>query len=130
MISKDFYIAYGNLLYAVAMSDGAVQKKEKETILHLVKSKLVPLEDVKDEDGTDLAYYTAFSFETADDTIADVETALQHFIDFVKEKRKKINEEHLQVMKDILLETAKSFGRITKKEQEIIDTFVEMLELA
>jgi uncharacterized tellurite resistance protein B-like protein len=125
MISKDFYIAFGNLLYAVAMSDGAVQKKEKEKILALIKSKLVPLEDIKDENGTDLAYYAEFAFETADDHVDDVETSLQNFLDYVRDHQDRIEKDQLLVMKEILLETAKSHGKITKKEQELINKFAE-----
>lgn len=127
MISKDFYIAFGNLLYALAMSDGAVQNEEKESILKLVKEKLVPLEDITDAMGTDLAYYTEFAFETADDQIKSVEDTLNAFVNYMKEHYHIFSKEQLKVLNSILKEVAKAHGRVTKKEQQIIDMFNSMM---
>lgn len=127
MITKEFYIAFGNLLYALAMSDGAVQQQEKESILKLVKEKLVPSENIKVAMGTDLAYYTAFAFETADEFVQSVEDTLTQFIDYVKEHEEKITREQLKVLISIIKEVAKSYGRVTKKEQEIMDIFNGMM---
>lgn len=127
MITKEFYIAFGNLLYALAMSDGAVQPAEKESVLKLVKEKLVPLENFKDTMGSDLAYYTTFAFETADEQIGGVEDALVLFVDYVKEHEEKIGIEQIKIVNSIIKEVAKSYGRITKKEQEIMDVFNGMM---
>ena len=127
MITKEFYAAFGNLLYALAMSDGAVQQVEKESILKLVKEKLVPLENFKDMNGSDLAHYTIFAFETADDQIESVEDALTQFVDYVKEHEEKLGREQIKVFNSIIKEVAKSYGRVTKKEQEIIDVFNGMM---
>jgi iron-sulfur cluster repair protein YtfE (RIC family) len=127
MISKEFYTAFGNLLYALAMSDGAVQEVEKNSILKLVKEKLVPLENAKDNMGSDLANYAAFAFETADEQIENVEDALSVFVDYVKEHHENISREQLQVLNAIIKEVAKAYGRVTQKEQEIIDTFNGMM---
>ncbi len=127
MISKDFYIAFGNLLYALAMSDGAVQNEEKESILKLVKEKLVPMEDETDAMGTDLAHYTAFAFETADDQLESLEDALNTFVDYMKEHHLIFSKEQLKVLNAILQEVAKAHGRVTKKEQEIMNTFNGMM---
>jgi uncharacterized tellurite resistance protein B-like protein len=127
MITKEFYIAFGNLLYALAMSDGAVQKEEEESIIRLVKEKLVPLESNTDPMGTDLAHYTAFAFETADDQIESVEDALNVFIDYVKSHQEFVSSEQLKILNSIIKEVAKSYGRVTKKEQQIIDLFNGMM---
>lgn len=127
MITKEFYAAFGNLLYALAMSDGAVQQVEKESILKLVKEKLVPLENFKDVNGSDLAHYAIFAFETADDQIQSVEDALTQFLDYVKEHEEKIGIEQIKVFNSIIKEVAKSYGRVTKKEREIIDVFNGMM---
>lgn len=127
MITKEFYAAFGNLLYALAMSDGALQQAEKECILKLVKEKLVPLENFKDVNGSDLAYYAIFAFETADDQIESVEDALTQFVDYVKEHEEKLGREQIKVFNSIIKEVAKSYGRVTKKEQEIIDVFNGMM---
>lgn len=127
MITKEFYTAFGKLLYALAMSDGAVQEVEKNSILKLVKEKLVPLENFKHMNGSDLAHYTTFAFETADDQIESVEDALTQFVDYVKEHEEKIGREQIKVFNSIIKEVAKSYGRVTKKEQEIIDVFNGMM---
>mgnify|MGYP005842172309 CR=1 FL=1 len=109
------------------MSDGAVQPAEKESILKLVKEKLVPLENLKDTMGSDLAYYTTFAFETADEQIEGVEDALVLFVDYVKEHEEKIGIEQIKIFNSIIKEVAKSYGRVTKKEQEIMDVFNGMM---
>jgi len=51
-----FYQNLGKLFYAVAASDKVVREAEVETLINLVKSKWVPIDDFEDEFHVDAAY--------------------------------------------------------------------------
>jgi len=51
-----FYQSLGKLFYAIAASDKIVREAEVETLIQLVKSKWVPMDDFEDEFHLDAAY--------------------------------------------------------------------------
>jgi len=61
-----FYQSLGKLFYAVAASDRIVREAEVETLIQLVKSKWVPLDDFEDEYHVDTAYQIETVFDWLD----------------------------------------------------------------
>lgn len=123
MLNKDFYIAYGKLLYALAKSDGYIQEIEERKIIALVHNKLATIETQNDFSGTDLAYYTAYAFEAAEEFELTLEDALLEFKVYFKLHHLHINQEQKQVLLDVMVEVAKTYGKVSKKEKEIIEKF-------
>jgi hypothetical protein len=107
MIPKHFYIEFGKVLYALAVADGYISEKEKNAVIQLVKDKLAPLEDVPDQFGTDLAFYTEFAFDT-----------------YLKVTKTKIPLPFKKACLDILQTLAKSTGhKVSIEEAGIIKNF-------
>jgi uncharacterized tellurite resistance protein B-like protein len=126
MLNKDFYIIFGKLLYALAKSDGFIQDIEKNKIMDLVKEKMVLIEKQNDFSGTDLAYYTEFAFEAAEEFELTLEDALLEFNSFFKLHHVEFNREQKRVLTEILEEIATIYGKLTTKELEIIKKFKDL----
>lgn len=126
MLNKDFYIIFGKLLYALAKSDGFIQEIEKNKIMELVKDKMVLIEQQNDFSGTDLAYYTEFAFEAAEEFELTLEDALLEFNSFFKLHHVEFNREQKMVLTEILEEIAVIYGKLTTKELEIINKFKQL----
>lgn len=124
MVSKEFYIEFGKVLYALALTDGCISEKEKKSVIELVKKKLAPLENVPDKFGTDLAYYAEFAFETEEDGFDTKEEALSSFNMYLNVTHMRLPKNIKEACLDILKTLAKTSGhKISKDENEIIKNF-------
>lgn len=122
MLSKNFYTEFGKVVYAMAMADGEIQEEERAVLYKTVREELAPLENLTDEFGTDLAFYTLFSFEQEDEIAHDtVEDAFSYFIDYLHLRNFKMTTKARNACINILKRMASSYGRTTKKEEALID---------
>ncbi len=128
MLNKDFYITYGKLLYALAKSDGYLQEIEKEKIIDLVHDKLATIETQNDFSGTDLAFYTSFAFEAAEEFELTVQDALLEFTAHFKFHHLHMSYEQRQVLITVMEDVARIYGKVTKKELSIIEKFKELVQ--
>jgi uncharacterized tellurite resistance protein B-like protein len=126
MLNKDFYITYGKLLYALAKSDGYIQDIEREKIMGLVQNKMALIEKQNDSLGMDLAYYAEFAFETAEDYELTLEDTLLEFNAHFKLHHVHFSEEQKLVLTDVLVEVATIYGKVTKKEEALIEKFKQL----
>jgi uncharacterized tellurite resistance protein B-like protein len=126
MLNKDFYITYGKLLYALAKSDGYIQDIERDNIMNLIQEKMALIEKQNDFSGTDLAYYAEFTFEAAEDFELTLEDALLEFNAHFKLHHVHFSEEQKKVLTDVLEEVATIYGKVTKKETDIIEKFKQL----
>jgi len=124
MIPKHFYIEFGKVLYALAIADGYVSEKEKNAVIQLVKDKLAPLEDMPDQFGTDLAFYTEFAFETEEDFFDSKEAALESFNSYLRVTKMRLPGPFKKACMEILHTLAHSTGhKVSKDENNIIKSF-------
>ena len=127
MLNKDFYITFGKLLYALAKSDGYIQAIEKEKIIALVHDKLASIETQNDFSGTDLAFYTTFAFEAAEEFELTLEDAMLEFRSHFKLHHLQVSDAQKQVLLEVVQEVASTYGKISKREIEIIELFEKMV---
>lgn len=76
---QKLYTSLGYLFYSVAASDGKVRKEESARLKTLIREKWLPLENSRDEFGTDAAHYIGISFEFAIDQHMDPDAAFDRF---------------------------------------------------
>ena len=76
---QDIYESLGYLFYSMAASDGKVRPAEVEKLKALIKEQWLPLENSRDEFGTDAGHYIDFSFDDANDQGMDPEDAFAKF---------------------------------------------------
>ena len=126
-MNKAFYIQYGKVCYAMSMADGEIQDQEKEILRTVVKENLAVLETSEDEYGSNLAYYTLFSFEQEEEQRENLRVAMASFLDWLHTHRIQLSEEVKNALVKVLKKIAQSYGRFTKTEQEVLTTFIDEL---
>ena len=81
---KDFYKELGQLLYAIASSDGQIDKKEVEALQEFVLKELASFEPASDSSGMNLAFYTQFEFEDMENKKAPAQEVFTSFLAYLK----------------------------------------------
>jgi len=120
MIYKNFYVELGNLLYAIAKSDGLISQREWNAVHESVVQKLVPNEPHTDEYGMDAAYYVEMQFETLQEQGADAQDAFTSFIDYVEEHHTAFDERLKKATLAIAETVAGTFRSETSKEYKLL----------
>lgn len=117
---KKFYCELGKLLYAVADVDGKISKKEKAAIHQLVQEKLVCKETHTDEFDTNVANYTEFEFEVAEEQGMSVREAFTSFINYLDANRSRLDKELKETCLVIAEKIAKAYHGDNRTEQKMI----------
>jgi uncharacterized protein YeaO (DUF488 family) len=125
---KEYYAELGKLLYAVADIDGAITQKEKKALQDIIRKELAPAEKIRDEFGTDVAYYAEMEFDFLDEEIADAEAAFESFIDFVEDHHTAFDEKMKKTCLHVAKELASAYHGRNIKENELIEKLKKKLE--
>jgi uncharacterized tellurite resistance protein B-like protein len=108
MIKRErLYDAFGELIYAIAIADGKVQKEEIETLEELLSRHPWAME-------------IKWSFNYEQNKHHSVEEAYKRAIDVCKENGP---DPEYKYLLDVMEQVAEAFGGIIPQEQEIIDNF-------
>jgi hypothetical protein len=127
MKNKEFYSEVGKLLYAMAYIDGVISPEEKKEMQNHLRKDLIPVENNQDEFGTNVANYTEFEFDILEEEIADAETSLQSFIDFMEEHSTAIDEKKKNQCLYLADRIANAYRGTNKSEKKLIKRLKEML---
>jgi len=123
MYPEEFYVQYGKAVYALAMADGDVQGEEREQLMQSIRKELLPLEDKKDEFGSNLAYYILFAFEQLEEQAGGAQQCCNDFIQFIKERRLQVPPETQALLNQVMYRIADAYGGIDPGEQQVLEQF-------
>jgi uncharacterized tellurite resistance protein B-like protein len=108
MIKRErLYDAFGELIYAIALADGAVQKEEIEALNHVLRTH-------------PWAKQIQWSFDYEIENKHSVEDAYQKALDICKENGP---DPEYKYLLQVMTAVAKAFGGIVPQEAELIDNF-------
>jgi len=96
------YQKLGSLFYAIADADKQVRKAEENRLAEKINEIWLPLATVKDEFGTDAAYYIFIVFDHLHAAGADANAAFNDFSDYYHEHAAAFDKE----IKKKILQTA------------------------
>ena len=120
MSTELFYTALGKLLYAVAIADDSISKKEKETISKLISERLLQKEKETDRFGTNDAWITQFSFETSEAMSLKEAEAFENFLGFTHEYRNELTEDELNLCLKLAEHLSESYRHVNNKENKLL----------
>ena len=118
---KQFYKELGRLLYAVAMADKKIQKKEVKALHEFVSRELALSEPTSDSSGMNQAFYTDFEFEQYASQNISIKEAHDSFMKFLDTNVMEIGPELIDKSVEAIEKIAGSFRKINKKERIMID---------
>lgn len=129
MIYKQFYSEIGKLLYAVADVDGVISPAEKKALKDLIRTELVPVENSKDEFGTDSAYYAEFEFDILEEANASPKAAFDSFINFLDNHHSAFDKKLKDATLLVVTKLADAYHKTSKKEEVLINQLKMKLAL-
>lgn len=100
--ARELYENLGKLFYAIAAADKVVRKEEILVLDEIVKKEWLPVEDSRDEFGTDMSFQIEVIFDWYRENGLSAEAAYQKFETFKKEHEWLFNEE----MNNLIWKTA------------------------
>jgi hypothetical protein len=120
MSTELFYTALGKLLYAVALADDTISKKEKTTLSNLISERLLQKEKETDRFGTNNAWITQFSFETSEAMSLKEEEAFESFLEFTHEYRNDLTEDELNLCLKLAEHLSDAYRHVNNKENKLL----------
>ena len=124
-----FYQNLGKLFYAIAASDKIVREAEVETLIELVKSEWVPMDDFEDEYQVDTAYQIETVFDWLDcEGGLSTESCFDEFKSFKNENESLFTIKHKQLIWKTCNAIANSFSGKNKSEIIILARLKMILE--
>jgi hypothetical protein len=118
---QEFFIELGRLLYAIAMTDGQVQKPEQEKVRQIVQEQLTTMADSSDAFGTPDAYYLEFEFERLHDFDTRIRDAFDSFIQYSKQNQALFTSEVKKLVMVSCEKVANAFNGIEDNEKVLLD---------
>lgn len=124
---EKLYENLGKLFYAIAAADNVIHKEEIETLEKIVREDWVKVDDLKDQFGTDEAFYIEMMFDWMQETSPPAFQSFYEFKDFKEENEDMFTPR----IKKLALKTAESiassFESSNPTEQTMLSKLREIL---
>jgi len=121
MLTNEFYLAFGNLIYSIAMSDSEVQLEEVEQFHQITRNELKALSENPDDD---INYFNSLladsGFLNSYHAELTAEIALEKFIDFYHKNTSLFKPWIKEFCMNSVLKVAEAYDGIVTEEKQII----------
>lgn len=122
-----FYEELGKLLYSIALADEKIDDGEREMVSRLITERLLHKEMDTDRFGTNEAWITRFSFETAEDAGLSAAEAMENFIDFSRAYQDQLSENEIDLCIKMANQVADAFRHVNREENKLLIQLNEVL---
>lgn len=116
---EQLYYSFGEMIYAIAISDGKVQKEEKEKLASILKSEFADHENELD--------YTGIIFQLLNKDKPKVETAYEWAIKGIRLNSQYVSNDLKKKFINTVNKVAEAFPPKTTEEQNVINRFIKDL---
>lgn len=113
---QDLYSSLGFLFYSIADSDGRVSPAEANKLKAIIKEQWLPLENSRDEVGTDSGHSIDISFDFARDAGMKPGDAFDRFVEEFKVDPERFDASMRRMIFDTAAAIASSSGGNSKSE--------------
>lgn len=125
MDSKEFYVSFGRLLYAIAKADGYIQMTEYAEFAEIVSHELHPLEE---KFNFESSFKSLFEFKELSDKDVSVDKAFEDFSNFMKANKADIDNEIKQLCLNAAQKVAESYEGVVESEQVLLDRLKKVFD--
>ena len=130
MLTNEFYLAFGNLLYSIAMSDSEVQMEEVEEIHKITRTELKDLsKNPNDEVNYFNSLMTDSGFLNSYNAELPADVALEKFIHYYNGHQDLFKPWIKEFCLTSVIKVAESFDGIVTEEKQIIIKLKELFNL-
>jgi uncharacterized tellurite resistance protein B-like protein len=124
---RQFYIAMGKLLYAIADADSVITRQERNELYKLISTRLTHRELHTDEFGTNDAWYTVFEFEAAEEAGLTANEAFNEFAEYIQEHWAMMDDELRSICMLLADRLAESYHHTNAREKDMIRRLRDLL---
>ncbi len=124
---RQFYIAMGKLLYAVADADSVITRQERDELYNLITSRLTHREFHTDQFGTNDAWYTVFEFEAAEEAGLTANEAFNEFAEYIQEHWAMMDDDLRNICMLLADRLAESYHHTNAREKDMIRRLRDLL---
>lgn len=124
---QKLYQNLGKLFYAIAAADNLVHQDEIKTLKNIVEKDWVKVDDLRDEFGTDAAYFIEIMFDWMDEVHPPAYQAFYEFKEFKKENEHLFTPQINQLIWKTADSIAYSFEGKKPEEQTMLSKLKEIL---
>ncbi len=129
MERKDYYIALGKLVYAIAQADGKVQSEESSRIFDFVIAQLSKAEYAPEKGKTALKVFDIEKeFHRLREEKVPAQLVCQQFIDFVDTHNADFTEKHKTTCISLMKDVAEAHEGINEAENAMISKIKKHLD--
>ncbi|HSP40284.1 MAG TPA: hypothetical protein VLN46_02550 [Gillisia sp.] len=121
---EKLYENLGKLFYAIAAADKVIHEEEIETLEKIVREDWVKVDDLKDEFGTDEAFYIEIMFDWMQENSPPAFQAFYEFKDFKEENEKMFTPK----IKELTWKTAESIAASFESKDPAEETLLSKLK--
>jgi hypothetical protein len=125
---QGLYTDLGYLYYSVAAADGHVRPEEREELMRLIKERWLPLENSRDELGTDAAHYIDIGFDYATENNFPKDEAFERFGDRVRRDPAAFDEGLRRMIFQTAVAIASAFASRNKAELNKLMSLKELFQ--
>ncbi|MCF8365938.1 MAG: hypothetical protein K9H16_09155 [Bacteroidales bacterium] len=119
---KEYYTAFGKLVYAISMADGSVQNEEANKVLNFVISQILDMEQTTGGTSDSLmAFNTEKEFNRLRKENASIKITFQQFIDFHEKNKNDFDEKMKTTCITLMEKVAIAHNGIEDSEQAMIE---------
>lgn len=127
MDTREFYIAMGKLMYAIADADSVITRQEKAALYRLISTRLTHREMHTDEFGTNDAWYTVFEFEAAEEAGLTANEAFDQFSDFIRDHWGIMDDDLRDICMLLADRLAESYHHTNAREKDMVRRLRDLL---
>jgi uncharacterized tellurite resistance protein B-like protein len=124
---RQFYIAMGKLLYAIADADSVITRQERNELYKLISTRLTHRELHTDEFGTNDAWYTVFEFEAAEEAGLTANEAFNEFAEYIQEHWAMMDDDLRNICMLLADRLAESYHHTNAREKDMIRRLRDLL---
>ena len=128
MMHEQFYRELGRYLYALALSDGFIQKRERRKLDKAVTHALKGLCGKYSQQGE--LVLSKLSFHNCEKQGMTARDAEKSFLDFISEHADKIEEDDKQMAYTLIHKLANAWGGVRRKESVMEKAVHDILDKA
>lgn len=118
------YTDLGYLFYSIAASDGKISSEERAALSELIRKQWLPLENSRDEMGTDEGHYIDIAFDYARDACVPPDEAFERFADHVRREPDQFD----AGLRRMVLQSAADIASVTRRMNKSELTRLNQLE--
>lgn len=128
MFIEKYFASLGRFLYAIAVSDGEVQKKEERTLDHCIHEKGEEFRNAGDQETYNYLLVTKLAFYNGLETRLPCSVAARQLEEVLDKYGSRLADAHKKTGMELINKMIHSYGGVGQVEERLLNSVLEKLQ--